>query len=168
MSRTENGQKVRIEIKEEFSFSLLRPYLKADKNIIWDDHNQALIKLLTMQGGQTVIAHVTEDGKLAVNGEAYGLDGHIMLGWEFINLENIEPLGINFFKGKLYRMVDQDGALGFFIGVEFDAEAKAMLYSIMHTEKGLIKGKIMAELEDETLEMFGLGDRFDYYTDGVK
>ena len=162
-----NGQKVKVTILEKFCFSLLAKQIVLKegktKKVNLDRHNTALVNLLAGRGGEEVIAYITDDGQLAVNGDAYGFDDYIMVNFDFIDKKNIMSVNANYFEGCLYRMQDQDDALGFFVGAEFDFDSKSMLYSIMTTDKGLIKGADMIELGEEALDMYRLGERFKYY-----
>jgi len=160
-----NSQKVKITILETFETKLLHKYLEQDGGgLNLNDQNKALLQIVIGRHGQEVIAYLTEDGGIAVNGEPYGVDGYVMVGFEFINLENIKPLGTCYFTGKMYRLVDQDNQLGIFVKMDFNVNKKEMEYTIMTTSMERVTGTTMAEMNDDDLNSFGF-DRKSYYAE---
>lgn len=160
----ENKQKIEIIIKEKYCVSLLRKYLEQDGGgLNLGEHNQALLQIVIGRGGQKVIAYLNDEGTICVNGEPYGIDGFIPVSYEFIDMENIKPIGTCYFKGKMYKMVDQDNKMGVFVSMDFDSKKKEMVYTLMTTTMEKITGTTMVELDDDEIIAFGFESRKDYY-----
>lgn len=170
MSQIEKQQKVKVKILKDFSWDLLKRQIVLEegdtKTFNMDAHNQALIQLLAMAGGNTVYGYITPTGQLAVDGGAFGYDDFIMVNFHFIDVKSIEASNCNFHRGKLYRMEDRDDIVGSFVGMDFDEKTKSFTYSIVTSTRDVITGTEMIELSDEDLDIFGIGDRFAYYTEG--
>lgn len=158
-----SGQKVRITMKEKFCVSLLHKYLrKKGGGINLDEMNQDMLKVVL--GGGQVIAHITEDGCYAVSREALsGHEDYVMIGEEFIELESIEPMGNPYFKGKMYRLTDQDNQLGVFVKQKFNSKTKEVEYTIVTSAMETITGNTLVEMSDDELDLFNFGLRTDYY-----
>ena len=158
-------QRVRITIKEKFCVSLLHKYLeKEEGGLNLDEINKDLLQIIVGKHGQQVIGHVTSDGAIAVSRETIsGTEGYVMVGTEFIEMDNIEPLGSPYFKGKMYRIAGDNDTLGVFVKMEFDGDNMEPIYTIVTSAKEFIRGNTMVEMNDEELDLFGYGLRKEYY-----
>jgi hypothetical protein len=163
---SEKRQKVEIIIKDSFETKLLHPYLEDDRGGInlTGGSNSAFLSIVIGQHGKPVIAYITEDMQLAVNGESHGYDGMVMIGFEFIEMDQITPIGCPYIKGRMYQMADQDNKIGVYVGMEFDSKSKEVIYILVGSDRKQIRGNTMVELSDEDLDLFGLDERTEYYS----
>lgn len=162
-----SGQKVKILIKECFKSSLLHKYLENEQGELDldsnDGYNKDLLGIVIGRHGKQVIAHVTEDGMLAVSRETFGNEGFVMIGEEFIEMDSIEVIGSPYIKGKMYRLTDQGDKLGMFVKQRFDQKTKEVIYTIVTSDREAIEGTTLVEMGDDDLDLFGFGIRSDYY-----